>query len=268
VLEALRDELERGTTAVLVIEDVHWADEATLDVLRLLGRRIESVPALVIATYRDDELGREHPLRVVVGALATASGIARVNVPPLSPEAVDELAAPYGVEARELYRVTGGNPFFVVEALTAGSVEIPGTVREAVPARVALLSVEARALLDPLGVIRPGADLSLLEALAGDAINQLDECLASGVAVPAGEGVAFRHELERMVIEESLAPHHRKALHARALEFLAQAPGSPDLARGRSGGCRSRVHIRGPPLKRLPVALGCKPPDRPTHGVA
>jgi len=71
-LEALHHELERGTTPVLVIEDVHWADEATLDVLRLLGRRIESVRALVIATYRDDELGREHPLRVVVGALATA----------------------------------------------------------------------------------------------------------------------------------------------------------------------------------------------------
>ena len=163
--------------------------------------------------------------------METAPGIARVNVPPLSAEAVDELAAPYGVDARELYRVTGGNPFFVVEALTAGSVEIPGTVREAVLARVALLSVEARALLDPLAVMRPGADLSLFEALAGDAIDRIDECLASGVVVPAGEGVAFRHELERMVIEESLAPHHRKALHARALELLAQASGSPDLAR-------------------------------------
>jgi DNA-binding CsgD family transcriptional regulator/tetratricopeptide (TPR) repeat protein len=231
VLEALRHELERGRTPVVVIEDVHWADEATLDVLRLLGRRIESVRALVIATYRDDELGREHPLRVVVGALATVRGIARVDVPPLSAEAVDELAAPYGVDGRELYRVTGGNPFFVVEALTAGSVEIPGTVREAVLARVALLSVAARALLDPLAVMRPGADLSLLEALAGGAIDQLDECLASGVVVPAADGVAFRHELERMVIEESLAPHHRKALHARALEFLAQASGSLDLAR-------------------------------------
>jgi ATP/maltotriose-dependent transcriptional regulator MalT len=231
VLEALRDELERGTTPVLVIEDVHWADEATLDVLRLLGRRIESVRALVITTYRDDELGREHPLRVVVGALATARGIARVDVPPLSRDAVVELAAPYGVDARELYRVTGGNPFFVVEALTAGSGEIPGTVREAVLARVALLSPAARALLDPLAVMRPGADLSLLEALAGDAIDELDECLASGVVVPAGEGVAFRHELERIVIEESLAPHHRKALHACALEVLAQASGDPDLAR-------------------------------------
>ena len=260
VLEALRHELERGRTPVVVIEDVHWADEATLDVLRLLGRRIESVRALVMATYRDDELGREHPLRVVVGALATARGIARVDVPPLSPEAVDELAAPYGVDGRELYRVTGGNPFFVVEALTAGSVEIPGTVREAVLARVALLGVVARALLDPLAVMRPGADLSLLEALAGDAIDQLDECLASGVVVPAGDGVAFRHELERMVIEESLAPHHRKALHARALELLAQASGSPDLARlahhAEAGGDAAAVLRYAPAAAERASALG------------
>lgn len=186
VLEALRQELERGRVPVLVIEDVHWADEATLDVLRLLGRRIEGIRALVIATYRDDELGREHPLRVVVGALATAPGVARVNVLPLSPEAVAELAAPHSVDADELYRVTGGNPFFVVETLAAGSVEIPGTVRDAVLARVACLRGGARALLEPLAVTRPGTDVSLLEAIAGDAIDHLEECLGSGVVVPGG----------------------------------------------------------------------------------
>ncbi|TMK33345.1 MAG: helix-turn-helix transcriptional regulator, partial [Actinobacteria bacterium] len=73
VFAALRDELNAKKPTIVVLEDVHWADEATLDILRLLGRRIEAVEALVIATYRDDELDRTHPLRIVVGELATTA---------------------------------------------------------------------------------------------------------------------------------------------------------------------------------------------------
>ena len=62
---------------IFVLEDVHWADEATLDVLRLLARRVETIPVLVVATYRDDELDRAHPLRLVVGELATSEHVTR-----------------------------------------------------------------------------------------------------------------------------------------------------------------------------------------------
>src|SRR3954467_2588676 len=115
--------------AVVVIEDIHWADEATLDVLRLLTRRLESVPALVVTTYRDDELTRDHPLRAVLGEFGARA--VRVNVAALSPEAVAALAAESGLDTDALYRQTNGNSFFVTEALAAGGAGVPETVRDA-----------------------------------------------------------------------------------------------------------------------------------------
>ena len=84
---------------VIVLEDVHWADEATLDVLRVLGRRVGGSPTLVIATYRDDELDRFHPLRIVLGELAMADGVTRMALEPLSPEGVSQLAQGHGPDA-------------------------------------------------------------------------------------------------------------------------------------------------------------------------
>lgn len=86
---AVIDELAATAPAILVIEDLHWADEATLDVMTMLGRRAESVSALVIATYRDDELAADHPLRWVLGELRIGHGVRRVALSPLSLEAVD-----------------------------------------------------------------------------------------------------------------------------------------------------------------------------------
>src|SRR5207244_1878902 len=147
VAAALMRELRTRSPTVLVLEDVHGADEASLDVLGLLARRVETVPALVLASYRDDELDRGHPLRVALGELATGEP-GRLKVAPLSAAAVAKLAEPLGVDAEELYRKTSGNPFFVTEALAAGADEIPHTVRDAVLARAARLSPGARTLLD------------------------------------------------------------------------------------------------------------------------
>jgi len=147
---ALVDELRRKKPTILVVEDIHWADEATLDVLRLLGRRIDQVPALVLVTYRDDELTRGHPLRVVLGNLQASEGIARLKLAPLSAAAVAQLAEPYGINALELHHKTGGNPFFIAEVLAAGRNQIPDTIRDAVLARVARLSHGAQALAEAL----------------------------------------------------------------------------------------------------------------------
>jgi hypothetical protein len=140
VVTALAHELSARAPTVFVLEDVHWADEATLDVVRLLARRVETVPALVVATCRDDELDRGHPLRIMLGELATSRTVGRMRLARLSPGAVAQLAEPYGVDAVELYRKTAGNPFFVVEALATRAEEIPETVRDAVLARAARLS--------------------------------------------------------------------------------------------------------------------------------
>jgi DNA-binding CsgD family transcriptional regulator/tetratricopeptide (TPR) repeat protein len=232
VVTALARELSARAPTVFVLEDVHWADEATLDVLRLLARRVETVPALVVATYRDDELDRAHPLRIMLGELATSRTVGRMRLARLSPGAVAHLAEPYGVDADELYRKTAGNPFFVIEALATRAEEIPETVRDAVLARAARLSPAGQTLLDAVAVVPPRAELWLLEALAGDAADRLDECLTSGMLIAESAGVAFRHELARLAVEESVPPHRKVGLHRRALAALADPPvGAPDLAR-------------------------------------
>ena len=232
IASALSAELRGRARTILVLEDVHWADEATLDVLRLLGRRVDAVDALVLVTYRSDELSSGHPLRLVLGELVSCEAVGRFMIEPLSPAAVTTLGEPHGVDGDELYRKTAGNPFFVTEALAAGEQEIPATVRDAVLARTAGLTPPARALLDAAAVVSPCVELWLLEQLAGDAIEHLDECLASGMLSPDGAGVAFRHELARLTIEEALAPNRRRTLHREALRLLTEPPSaSPDLAR-------------------------------------
>ena len=134
--DALRRELGLAPT-ILVLEDLHWADEATLDVVTMLSRRLDGLPALVIVTYRDDELPAAHPLRVVVGELATNRSVDRVRLRPLSISAVAAMAGASDIDVDSLYRHTGGNPFFVTEVLAAPSEAIPLNVRDAVLARAA-----------------------------------------------------------------------------------------------------------------------------------
>lgn len=124
---------------VVVFEDVHWADGATLDLLRFVGRRCAAARALVIATYRDDEVGPKHPLRVALGDLATTPEVRRLMLAPLSEAAVRLLAQGSRVDSDMLYQQTRGNPFFVAEVLAAGAGGIPVTVRDAVLARAARL---------------------------------------------------------------------------------------------------------------------------------
>lgn len=228
---AIRDELGSMPT-VLVLEDLHWADEATLDVVRMLGRRIERTPALVIASYRDDELDRTHPWRIVLGELATASGVARLRLEPLSPPAVARLAEGYEVDTGELFRRTAGNPFYVSEVLDTGGNDIPPTVREAVLARTARLSSAAAAIVDAASVAPPHVEPWLLERVCNGDIESLDECIAAGVLVTVDAGAAFRHELARIAVEETLNPTKRTALHRRILAALSETPGGAlDLAR-------------------------------------
>ena len=156
----------------------------------------------------------------------------RLKVAPLSPAAVTELADPYGVDAGELYRKTGGNPFFVTEVLAAGGEQIPDTVRDAVLARAARLPMPARRLLEAVSVIPGQVDLWLLEALAGELVDRLDECLASSMLRAGSAHVAFRHELARLAVEEATAPNRRVALHRGALDALTARGGDEhDFAR-------------------------------------
>ena len=132
---------------MVVIEDIHWADEATLDLLRFLARRIREIAVLIVATYREDELAASYPLRVALGELAVQRCTRRIELTPLSPGAVEIMAAGSGLDAAELYRVTGGNSFYVTEVMQTGLDRVPQSARDAVLARAARLGPPARGVL-------------------------------------------------------------------------------------------------------------------------
>jgi DNA-binding CsgD family transcriptional regulator/tetratricopeptide (TPR) repeat protein len=229
---ALARELSSPAPALLVLEDLHWADEATLDVFMLLVRRAEAAPTLVVGTYRDDALENAHPLRRVLGEVATTTAVRRMKLAPLSPDAVGQLAAPHGVDGRELYEKTGGNPFFVVEVLAGDSEDIPATVNDAVLARAMRLSPSARQLLEAAAVVPQRAELWLLQALAGSAVEAVDECVTAGMLVADGDAVVFRHELARLSLESSVGPGRKAHLHRQALSAISGRPGHAlDFAR-------------------------------------
>ena len=216
----------------LVFEDLHWVDEATLDLLAYLGRRIDRTRTLLILTYRDDEVGPTHPLRRVLGALP---GAARIGLAPLSPQAVYALAGARTIDAAEVHRVSGGNPFFATELLAVGDTQsVPTTVRDAVLARVARLPSAARAMLEAAAVMGFRCEPTLLVAVAvAEAESDtatIELCLAAGVLREVGAMLEFRHELGRQAVLESLSATHRQILHRRVLQTLRAAPGI-DLAR-------------------------------------
>jgi DNA-binding CsgD family transcriptional regulator/tetratricopeptide (TPR) repeat protein len=220
LLPSLLDALQQAPT-LLVIEDVHWADEATLDLVALLARRLRGTRGLGVVSSRDDELAPDHPLRVVLGGLA-AAGVERIELPPLTIDAVRRLAAGGGVDADELYRMSGGNPFFVTEVLAAGRGELPRSVRDAVLARAAALDPDARALLESLSVITGPAPPELVAELGGRRAEQLGACLTSGMLVESAAGVGFRHDLARVAISEGVDPLRRIALNRVALRVLRE----------------------------------------------
>jgi DNA-binding CsgD family transcriptional regulator len=244
---ALLRQLRSGHPTVLVIEDVHWADEATLDVLTLLARRIESVPALVLASHRDDERDSSAQLRTVLAEVGGGRG--RLTVLPLSPAAVAELAEPFGVDGEELYRRTSGNPFFVGEILAAPGERVPESVRDAVLARASRLSEPARRVLEAVAIVPGQVDYWLLERLLGELVDRVDECLTSGMLTAAGSQVSFRHELARLAIEESTAPSRRVALHREALVALvARDKDFARLAHHANGAADVEAVLRWAPL--------------------
>ena len=185
----------------------------------MVAARVVSVPALVVATYRDDEVDRSQQLQFILGELVGRRG--RLKIEPLSRSAVAALCQPLGVDDEELHRQTGGNPFFVSEVLATVGERIPETVRDAVLSRAKRLSKPARQLLDALSVVPGEVDMPLAEALGGTWVDDLDECLSAGMLRSHGVCVSFRHELARLAIEEAISPQRRVALHRIALMALS-----------------------------------------------
>ena len=210
-----------GTLDVVVVEDIHWADEATVDMLRFVGRRIKNASVLLIATYREEDLAPGDPLRAALGELARQRSTRRIQLAPLSAGAVQQLAGPAGLDGAELYRLTGGNPFYVTAVIAAGVTEVPAAARDAVLARAVGLGNQARAVLDAAALTGARSELGLVESVTGCPPTVLDEVLASGLLMLDGSWLSFRHEIARLAAEQAIPPHHRALIHARLLDALA-----------------------------------------------
>jgi DNA-binding CsgD family transcriptional regulator/tetratricopeptide (TPR) repeat protein len=244
---------------VVVMEDVHWADEATIDLVSFLGRRLGRMSALLLVTYRDDELTDDHLLRVALGDLATQRATRRMQLPPLSVEAVRALAGERYADAGKLHRVTGGNPFYVSEVLEAGWPSVPPTVRDAVGARLARSSSGARRVVESAAVMGARVDRAILSSVLEGPGSSIGECLATGILVADGTGLRFRHELVRMAVEAAIAPHRKAGLHARLLAALEER-GDADPAvlahHAEGAGDNKAVRRHAPEAARRSAALG------------
>ncbi len=205
--------------SVIVLEDVHWADHATLDFIRFLARRIDKAPGLLVLTFRDDEVGADHPLTAVLGDLP-ASTRTRLKLPALSRATVETMAKDAGGATRDLYRITGGNPFFVTEALRERDAVLAPSVREAVLARANRLSSAAREVLDLVSIAPDRVELSLIEAALKDGIAAIEECIARSLLHVTEDHVAFRHELARLAIEEALPAIKRRRMNRTLVALL------------------------------------------------
>jgi tetratricopeptide (TPR) repeat protein len=263
VFAAFLDELDHGgrprVVVVVVVEDAHWADEATLDLLVFLGRRMDRTRALLLVTYRDDELAVDHPLRAVVGRLAPEA-VRHLRLPPLSEAAVAELARRAGRPAAGLRALTGGNPLLVTEVLAAGDAGVPLTVRDLVLARFGALPADAQEVVRLVAVVPTRAELWLLEAAVRPAPSAVEAGVSAGLLAVSSGAVGFRHELLRQAVEGSLSVLARRELNRRVLEVLAGAPEREvDLARlvhhAREAGDVQAVLGYGPEAARQAAAV-------------
>ena len=226
---AVLEEAGRGAPGVLVIEDLHWADEATLDFVKYVARRIHRIPALLLLTARSDGHSWRH-VRTILADIPAAH-LSRLELQPFSLAAVQALSAADAADARRLHEVTGGNPFFVTELLRQGGTgALPASVQDAVLGRTERLEPGSREVLELAALFPREADHEVLAQLRPGTPQALEDCIASGLLVQDGQSVRFRHELARTAVESGLGRGRAAALH-REIVALLEAQGEPGAGR-------------------------------------
>ncbi|HEX9090954.1 MAG TPA: AAA family ATPase, partial [Anaerolineales bacterium] len=228
-LGLLKHLLDNPAATIVVFDDVQWADEATLDLLKYLGRRIEQTHSMLILTYRDDEVASQHPLWETLGNFPARHTI-RLPLEPLSEKAVEQLAAKANRSASGIFQATKGNPFFVTEVLRGKDEQIPKTIRDAILTRAARLPASAREVLELASIIPGPAQLWLLESILGPKSDAVDACVEGGFLAPSGNAFSFRHELARLAISGSIPFSQSKKLHQKILLALHEAKSDVPLA--------------------------------------
>lgn len=230
VFSALLNELREKETNIIVIEDIHWADESTLDLIKFLAKRINKYRSLLIITYRSDEIGLMHPLRLALSNIPSKY-LKRFELPPLSENAVKMLAKNFGRQDDFIFTKTGGNPFFITELLMNNQQNIPPTIKDLVAFRLNRLSPGSRSAAETFSVIPGAVEKWLVNILVKD-YSVIDEAVESGILKVENDSVSFKHELLKIAVEESLSEAKRFEKNTIVLNILLEQKNiDPFLAR-------------------------------------
>ena len=204
---------------LLIIEDLHWVDTASVEVLRFLARRLDGSPLVLWVSYRAEEIGPRHSARSLLGDFARLDGVSTLVLSPLSIRAVAELVDPVGLDAERVHAATAGNPFFVTEVAKEPGRPVPTSVRDAVLARVAAVTPDDFEVLQLVAAAPDRLDDVALGCLSVDlpTLRRLD---LTGLLVRGRGGLRFHHELARQAIESTIPPGGAQQIHARLLTAL------------------------------------------------
>jgi len=261
VFLALLDAIEDAAApapALVLIEDLHWADEATLDFVRFAARRLRTRRILMVVTCRDDEAEGRPQLRRATDGVAAAD-VTRLALGPLSAAAVGQLAAGSGQSPEAVHRITGGNAFYVTELLRSGGDAAPRSVQDTVLQRVHRLPAESRAALEAVSIFPRRAERAWALEIAGVPEDALDPALDSGLVEDDGAHVAYRHEIARLAVEASLRASRRRRLNAAALALMQRAgrvPAGRQMHHARAAGDAAQIARLAPLAGREAMAVG------------
>ena len=209
---------------VVILEDLHWADDATVDFARFLARRIANHPIMLVVSARAEKTENRQMIRRAFGDIPTAT-LDRITLTPLSEDAVARLCRERARDPRRVYRASGGNAFYVTELLRNHGDELPSSIRDAVLARVDRIGPDARVVLEVASVIPRRAEIKHVEAVlpAGADIDRgVEECLETGLLVTDGSNLSFQHEIAREAVASSLSNLRQRVLHKTLYERLAE----------------------------------------------
>ena len=213
---------------LFVIEDAHWADNATLDLLKCVGRRVSFLKTLVLISYRSDEINRAHPLSQAIGDFPQ-SRLTRLPLSPISEQGVELLAIAADGNGKGLHEATSGNPFYVTEFLanqSAENSEVPESIQDAVGARLNRLDATLQNFLETISVIPHAIETSLIEKLFTDqGLEHLDSCVErSFLKKDNSESFRFRHEIARLGTLARLPAHRQRSIHEEIYLHLKTNP--------------------------------------------
>jgi DNA-binding CsgD family transcriptional regulator len=215
-------ELSQQQKAVLIVfEDIHWADEATLDFIKFLARRITQLKCLFVLTCRDNEIHAHQSISNLLGQLPPDS-FTRIQLPALSKQAVEQLAGEKGFNGQHVYSISGGNPFYVNEILASYSPGVPDNIKDSIIAVYNRQEIATRQAWELLSILPTGLEINYVEKIDMASAAAVEKSLASGILIAKGDCICFKHELYRRTIEASLSPLLRVALNKKILDLFGE----------------------------------------------